>query len=54
MCVYVYVYVCMYTYIGFKVEGQGDMVSGLIRGITRVSTGVIGATNLLCRLWGNY
>ena len=31
--------------------GQGDLVSGLIRGITGVTTWVIGVINLLRLLW---
>ena len=34
-------------YLGFRVKGQGDSVSRLIVGISRVTIGVIGAINLL-------
>ena len=33
----------------YRVQGQGDLVSGLIMGITRVTIWVIGVINLLTK-----
>ena len=45
-------YYCYYQYCyhyHYHLEGQGDLVSGVIRGMTRVTMQAIGVINLLTK-----